>query len=87
MFDKGKNIGKLVQAQNRIKKQMEQIFVSEEKKEYKIVMRGDKRVEKIEINGEEDKDLRNLINHTMKQVDKKELKWNLDGLKDRRWFL
>jgi DNA-binding protein YbaB len=71
MFDKFKDLNKLRKAQSEIKKQLEQIFVTTEKSGIKIVIRGDKRIEKLEIDGEDRKDLRDLLNDTSKEVDKK----------------
>ncbi|PIS22237.1 hypothetical protein COT50_02855 [candidate division WWE3 bacterium CG08_land_8_20_14_0_20_41_10] len=71
MFDKIKDLNKLRKAQGEIKKELEQIFVEGEKQGIKILIRGDKRVEKLEIDGVEQKSLRDLINDTMKDVDKK----------------
>lgn len=71
MFDKIKDLNKLRKTQAEIKKEMEQIFVEAEKQSIKILVRGDKRVEKLEIDGVENKPLRDLINDTMKDVDKK----------------
>jgi len=71
MFDKIKDLNKLRKAQGEIKKELEQIFVEGEKQGIKILIRGDKRVEKLEVDGVEQKALRDLINDTMKDVDKK----------------
>ena len=46
MFDKIKDLNKLRKAQGEIKKELEQIFVEGEKQGIKILIRGDKRVEK-----------------------------------------
>lgn len=71
MFDKLKDLNNLRKAQAEIKKELEQIYVEAEKAGIKILVRGDKRVEKLEIDGVENKTLRDLINDTMKDVDKK----------------
>jgi DNA-binding protein YbaB len=71
MFDKFKDIAKWKKLQDEVKRQQEQVFVTLEKKGYKIVVRGDKRIEKIEIDGEEYKELRDVINDSLKDVDKK----------------
>jgi DNA-binding protein YbaB len=71
MFDKLKDINKLRKAQSDIKKQLENIFVTSEKGGIKIVIRGDKRIERLEIEGVEDKALRDLLNDAFKDVDKK----------------
>jgi DNA-binding protein YbaB len=71
MFDKIKEADRLRRLQNEIRKEQEQIFVEGEKQGIKILIRGDKRVEKLEIDGVDNKALRDLINDTMKDVDKK----------------
>jgi len=71
MFDKVKDLNNLRKAQSLIKKQLEEIFISEEKNDMRVVIRGDKKIEKLLINGEENKDLKDLLNDTMKKVDKK----------------
>lgn len=71
MFDKIKDLNKLKKAQSEIKKQLEGIFVSVEKRGYKVVIRGDKKIEKLEIDGEDNKELREVLNDTFKDVDKK----------------
>ncbi|MFH1648129.1 MAG: YbaB/EbfC family nucleoid-associated protein [Patescibacteria group bacterium] len=71
MFDKVKELNKLRKVQGEIKKDLEQVFVSNEKSGMKVVARGDKKIQKIEIDGEEQKDLKDLINDTFKDVDKK----------------
>ena len=71
MFDKLKDINKLRKAQADIKKQMENIFVTTEKGRLRIVIRGDKKIEKLEIDGVDDKALRALMNDAFKDVDKK----------------
>lgn len=71
MFDKLKDLNKLRKAQSDIKKQMENIFVTSERGRLRIVIRGDKRIEKLEIDGEDDKALRELLNDAFKDVDKK----------------
>lgn len=71
MFDKLKDLNNLRRAQGEIKKELEQIFVQAEKQGIKILVRGDKRVEKLEIDEVDQKALRDLINDTMKEVDKK----------------
>jgi DNA-binding protein YbaB len=71
MFDKVKKINELRKAQSKIQKQLEEIYISEESGDYEVVIRGDKKIEKIVISGEENDKLRNLLNSAMKQVDKK----------------
>ena len=47
-----------------------------------IVVRGDKKIQKIEIDGEDQKDLKDLINDTFSDVDKKVEKQMRGQLKD-----
>jgi len=71
MFDKFKDIAKWKKLQDEVKRQQEQVFVTVEKKGYKIVVRGDKRIEKIEIDGEDYKEFKDVLNDSLKEVDKK----------------
>lgn len=71
MFDKLKDLNHLRKVQSDVKKQLESIFVSQEKMGTRVVIRGDKHIEKLEIGSEENKALRDLLNDTMKEVDKK----------------
>ena len=71
MFDKLKDLNRLRKIQADVKKQLENIFVTNEKSGISIVVRGDKKIEKITIDGEENKLLKDVINDSMKEVDKK----------------
>ena len=71
MLDKIKNFNKLLKNRSEIKKQMERIFISNESHGMSILVRGDKRIEKISLNGAENKELKDFLNDSMKQVDKK----------------
>lgn len=82
MFDKIKELNKFKQAQSKIKKQMEEISASREKNGIKIVVRGDKKIQRIEIDGDDQKDLKDLINDTFGDVDKKVEKQMRGQLKD-----
>jgi len=82
MFDKVKKLNELKKAQSKIQKQLEEIYVSEKSGDFEVVIRGDKKIDKILINGEENKDLRNLLNSAMKQVDKKVQKKMRNQLSD-----
>lgn len=66
-----KAIYKAQKAQSRMQKELQKIFAAEEKKGVKVVVRGDRKIEKIEIDGEEQKDLKELINSAMKEAEKK----------------
>lgn len=82
MFDKIKELNRLKQTQSRIKKQMEEIFATKEKGNVRIVVRGDKKIQKLEIDGEDRKDLKDLINDVFGEVDKKVEKQMRGQLKD-----
>ena len=56
---------------NLVKKQLEQIFHVQEKGDSSILIRGDKHIEKIVIDGEERKDIKDLLNDGTKELDKK----------------
>lgn len=66
-----KELYKLKKTQSKMQKQLEQLFSTVEKQDVKVVVRGDRRVERIEIDGEEQKLLKDLINSAMKDVNKK----------------
>ena len=82
MFDKIKELNRLKQTQSRIKKQMEEIFATKENGNVRIVVRGDKKIQKLEIDGEDRKDLKDLINDVFGEVDKKVEKQMRGQLKD-----
>jgi DNA-binding protein YbaB len=82
MFDKIKELNRLKQTQSKLKKQMEEIFATKEKGNLRIVVRGDKKIQKLEIDGEDRKDLRELINDVFGDVDKKVEKQMRGQLKD-----
>ena len=71
MFDKAKQLHKLKKMQSDIQKQLEQIMHTEEKNDVLVVVRGDKKIESIIIDGEDRKDIKDLVNEAFKQVDKK----------------
>lgn len=66
-----KEIYRLKKQQSKLQKQMEQIFATAEKNDIKVVVRGDRKIEAIYIDGEENKDLKDLINSAVKDVNKK----------------
>jgi DNA-binding protein YbaB len=82
MFDKLKDLNRLRKVQNEVKKGLEAIFVSYEKEGIKVVIRGDKKIEKIEVDGEENKLIKDIINDAMKEVDKKVEKQMRGQMKD-----
>ena len=71
MFDKLKDLNKLRKAQSEIKKQLEQIYVSSEKNDMSVLIRGDKKIEKLVVDGEENKELKDFLNESFKEIDKK----------------
>ncbi len=71
MLDKLKDLNKLRKMQQEVKKQLEAISVSYEKDGIKVVIRGDKKIEKVEIDGDENKLIKDIINDAQKEVDKK----------------
>jgi len=82
MFDKLKDLNKLRKVQSEMKKQLEQITVDHEKNGIKVVVRGDKKIESVEIDGDENKLIKDIINDAMKQVDKKVEKQMRGSMKD-----
>lgn len=62
---------KLWKSQNKIKKETEKIFSLHEKGDSSVLLRGDKKIEKIIIDGVENRELRDLLNDAMKKLEKK----------------
>ncbi len=71
MIDKLQAFNQVRKMKAEMEKELEQIFHQEEKGDNLILLRGDKRVERIVINGEERKEIKDLINEAMKSLDKK----------------
>lgn len=71
MFDKLKDLNKLRKAQADIKKQLEQIFYTYDENGIEILLRGDKRIEKIKVDGEDNSELKEALNKSFKELDKK----------------
>ena len=71
MFDKAKEILKFRKMQSEMKKELENIFATVEKSGVRIVIRGDKHIEKITVDEEEQRLLKDVLNDSMKEVDKK----------------
>ncbi len=77
MFDKIKQLNELRKMRSQalvLQKELEKIRESEERNGMKVVVTGDQKVSYIEINGEERKDLVELINDAMKKVQKEAAK-------------
>jgi DNA-binding protein YbaB len=78
---------KAKRTQSKMQKELEEIFAMAENRDIKVVVRGDHKIEKIEIEGEEQKELRSVINDAMKALEKKIQKKmssaaNLEDLKE-----
>ncbi|MCA9308720.1 MAG: YbaB/EbfC family nucleoid-associated protein [Patescibacteria group bacterium] len=71
MLDKIKSVNKLRKMQADIQKQLEQILHSETKGTSEVVVKGDKKIDVLIIDGEERKDIKDLINAAFKNVEKK----------------
>ena len=71
MFNKAKEILKFRKMQSEMKKELENIFATVEKSGVRIVIRGDKHIEKIIVDEEEQRLLKDVLNDSMKEVDKK----------------
>lgn len=77
MFDKIKQLNELRKMRSQalvLQKELEKIRESEERNGMKVVVTGDQKISYIEINGEERKDLVELINSAMKKVQKEAAK-------------
>ncbi|MEK7112670.1 MAG: YbaB/EbfC family nucleoid-associated protein [Patescibacteria group bacterium] len=77
MFDKLKQLNELRKMRSQaleLQKELEKIRESEERGGMKVVVTGDQKVAYIEIDGEERKDLVELINSAMKKVQKEAAK-------------
>ncbi len=71
MLDKAKMYKDLWQLKREVEKQQSQIFAVVEKGGWKVVARGDHSIERIELNGVEDKNLKNVLNEALKEAEKK----------------
>ena len=81
MFDKFKqlqNLGKMRSQAMELQKELEKIKESAEKDGMRVVVTGDQKVSYIEINGEEQRKLTELINEAMKKVQKEAAKKMLE---------
>jgi DNA-binding protein YbaB len=77
MFDKFKQGAELIKMRNQamaLQKELEKIRMSEEKDGMRVVVTGDQKISYIEINGEEQKKLVDLINESLKKVQKESAK-------------
>jgi len=73
-FQKGKDLLKLRSQAKALQRELEQIEHTEERGEMKVKVNGAQQVVYLEINGDEQKKLVDLINKAMKNVQKKSAK-------------
>lgn len=81
MFDKFKQLGqlnKMRQQAMKLQKELEKIKESVEKGGLKVVVRGDQMIDYITIDGQERRDLVDLINEGLKKVQKESAKKMLE---------
>lgn len=81
MFDKFKQLGqinKMRQQAVKLQKELEKIKESVEKGGVKVVVRGDQMIDYITIDGQERRDLVDLINEALKKVQKESAKKMLE---------
>ncbi len=71
MFGKVKELLDYKKQMDMLKKELEKIYTEYENKGIKIVIRGDQHIERIEVDGEEDKRLKDFLNDAMKESQKK----------------
>ena len=71
MFEKVKQLHKLKKMQSEVQKQLESILHVEEKGSISVTVRGDKKIEYFVIDGQERRDIKDLINEAFKRVEKK----------------
>jgi DNA-binding protein YbaB len=74
MLGKARDLLKLKRKADEMKKIMEGIVVEVEHKGIKIVMQGDQKIRKVEIDGEEDHRLKDVFNKAVKESQKKAAK-------------
>jgi len=77
MFDKlqqVKELGKLRSQANKLQKELEKIVETVDKNGITVSVSGDQKIRYIKIDGEEKKELTDLINDAMKKVQKESAK-------------
>ena len=77
MFDKFKQLGELNKMRQQaqvLQKELEKIIVTLEKKGYTVSVTGDQKIRYIKKDGEDLKELVDLINEVLKQVQKESAK-------------
>ena len=71
MLEKFKEINKWRKMKKDFDELSQSVSVTYEKDGIEITMKGDKKIERISIDGDENRLIKDIINETMKQVDKK----------------
>jgi DNA-binding protein YbaB len=77
MFDKFKQLGELAKMRQKameLQKELEKIIKSNEKNGWQVSVTGDQKIRYIKKDGEDLKDLTDLINNLMKDVQKESAK-------------
>jgi len=77
MFDKFKQLGELAKMRQKameLQKELEKIIKTVEKHGYSVSVTGDQKIRYIKKNGEDFKELTDLINEAMKDVQKESAK-------------
>lgn len=70
MFDKVKNLANMQRQAKELQKELEKIIHTEEKRGYSVSVTGDQKIRYIKKDGEDLKELTDLINEAMKKVQK-----------------
>jgi DNA-binding protein YbaB len=70
MFDKVKNLANMQRQAKELQKELEKIIKTEEKHGYTVSVTGDQKLRYIKKDGEDMKELTELINDAMKNVQK-----------------
>ena len=70
MLDKAKDLYKLKQRADLLKKKMAQVVVEVEVREAKVVMRGDQTVDEVLLDGQPQADLKKALNKAVKKSQK-----------------
>lgn len=70
MFDKVKNLANMQRQAKELQKELEKIIHTEEKRGYVVSVTGDQKIRYIKKDGEDLKELTDLINEAMKKVHK-----------------
>lgn len=78
MFDKVKNLANMQRQAKELQKELEKIIKTEEKHGYIVSVTGDQKLRYIKKDGEDMKELTDLINDAMKNVQKDAAKKMMD---------